>query len=593
MKEYYVANDGDDSNDGLSPSTPWRTIGHVNTKFGNTIFAGDNVYFKRGDTFNDAQLTVGVSGESEANPTVIGAYGDSELPIPFFNDPPSGSCIEITSKEYVTIENIKLTNYGYNWIEVLYGSYITIQNCIAYGCDATPAIEIGFTTSGECDHIYIRNNIFENAGKPDPSGTDVVRIAQTTYCLFENNIVIGGPLNNHACLMVRTNCYNIIVRGNTFYDGDDDNVDCAAYSENCLYENNIIYGTNGAGMKHQCGYRNIIRNNVVYGCDSYGLGGYTNERTKSIGISYCKWYHNTVYDCGDYSSGGSPMDACYRVVIYRDTLVGHDWAHNIVKNNILYKGDRQVIYVDAVPGYDSWLHDNIWDNNIIFESVSAKPILYKGIFYTANEAESALPNTFRNNIEANPLLVNPANGDFRLQEGSPAILAAASLTETNGAGNGTQITLDDAGYFCDGFGLINGDQITIGSNPPVMITNVNYDTNIITVDQPVSWNNGDPVFLSGCYDIGAVQSGAEPDCINPDGQDGDIICGDPNYGQNPLNHYQCQCVDDVCNWVDLGYSSDCDVPPPPPPPPSIPIWVWPLLFGGFVLGAIIVKVGEK
>ena len=60
------------------------------------------------------------------------------------------------------------------------------------------------------------------------------------------------------------------------------------------------------------------------------------------------------------------MDACYRVVIYKDSV--YSWAHNIVKNNIFYKGDRQVIYAGAVAGWEHLLHDNLWDNNIIFES---------------------------------------------------------------------------------------------------------------------------------------------------------------------------------------------------------------------------------
>ena len=257
-------------------------------------------------------------------------------------------------------------------------------------------------------------------------------------------------------------------------------------------------------------------------------------------------------------------------------------AYVTLKNNIIHTSNRYGIYASFTPEQGALLHDNLFDNNIVYNSIRAD-VLYRRLEYTLAQAENTFPENFKNNVDIDPLLVDPENGDFRLQNGSPAIGAASSLTNTINSGNGTQITLDDAGYFCDGFGLINGDQITIGSNPPVTITNVNYDTNIITVDQPVSWNNGDPVFL--CYDIGAVQSGAEPDCTNPYGWGGNIICGDPNYGQDPTHKYQC--IDGM--WTDLGYSSDCDVPPLPP----IPVWVWPLLFGGFVLGALIVKGGEK
>jgi len=372
-------------------------------------------------------------------------------------------------------------------------------------------------------------------------------------------------------------------------DGADDIAQIHFNPRNCLIENNIFYDGGdlqaGGGFKMNAGFRNIIRKNVIYDCAGHGLEGYTKEKPGiKIDVSYCKWYHNTVYDCG---SGGS-MEAGFRFMAYADTI--HEIHHNMVKNNIFHTSNKYGLYVSANPGWDAYVHDNLLEHNIVYNS-QTNDVVYMRVGYTMAQAQSNFPSIFQNNTTIAPLFVNPENADFRLQEGSPAIGTASNLTKTINSGNGTQVSVDDAGYFCDGFGLINGDQITIGSNPPVMITNVNYDNNIITVDQSIAWNNEDPVFLTGCYDIGAVQSGTEPDCINPDGWEGNIICGNPNHGQNPLNHYQCQCVGDICNWIDLGYSSDCDIPPPPP---QIPIWIWPLLFGGAILGgAIIYKIVKK
>ena len=45
---YYVANDGDDSNDGLSPEKAWKTLAKVS---GAELSKGDGVFFKRGDLF--------------------------------------------------------------------------------------------------------------------------------------------------------------------------------------------------------------------------------------------------------------------------------------------------------------------------------------------------------------------------------------------------------------------------------------------------------------------------------------------------------------------------------------------------------------
>ena len=49
-KDYYISSTGNDSSDGLSSSTPWRTISKVNAEF-SKLNPGDRILFKRGDVF--------------------------------------------------------------------------------------------------------------------------------------------------------------------------------------------------------------------------------------------------------------------------------------------------------------------------------------------------------------------------------------------------------------------------------------------------------------------------------------------------------------------------------------------------------------
>lgn len=53
-KKYYVSNDGDDSADGLSETTAWRTLARAST---DELAPGDGVFFRRGDLFR-GQLVV-------------------------------------------------------------------------------------------------------------------------------------------------------------------------------------------------------------------------------------------------------------------------------------------------------------------------------------------------------------------------------------------------------------------------------------------------------------------------------------------------------------------------------------------------------
>lgn len=78
---YYLSSaNGSDSNNGLSISTPWKTINKLNTK----IFQpGDSILFKRGDIFRGqigGNLGFNYDG-TVSNPIVFGAYGEGAHPI--------------------------------------------------------------------------------------------------------------------------------------------------------------------------------------------------------------------------------------------------------------------------------------------------------------------------------------------------------------------------------------------------------------------------------------------------------------------------------------------------------------------------------
>ena len=54
-KSFYVSNDGDDNNDGLSPETPFRTIERVCRE--ESLTFGDGIFFRRGDFFRGTLRT--------------------------------------------------------------------------------------------------------------------------------------------------------------------------------------------------------------------------------------------------------------------------------------------------------------------------------------------------------------------------------------------------------------------------------------------------------------------------------------------------------------------------------------------------------
>ena len=75
---FYVSADGSDNYDGISSSTPWKSITKLNASLG-SLSSGDGVLFRRGDTFYGT-VNVAKSG-SAGNPITFGAYGVGDKPI--------------------------------------------------------------------------------------------------------------------------------------------------------------------------------------------------------------------------------------------------------------------------------------------------------------------------------------------------------------------------------------------------------------------------------------------------------------------------------------------------------------------------------
>lgn len=90
-----------------------------------------------------------------------------------------------------------------------------------------------------------------------------------------------------------------------------------------------------------------------------------------------------------------------------------------------------------------------------------------------------------------PEFVSASLNDYTIQSSSPCIDAATDLTYCTAAGFSDTIPVAKSSYFCDGYKMLPGDQIRIGSN------NLNVlsipDEFTIVVDQAISFSIGDPV----------------------------------------------------------------------------------------------------
>jgi len=483
IQVFYISPDGNDSWPG-SLEYPWRTINKANTTLlpGQTVLIREGTYQETISPINSGNLGNYITYKNYPNETAI------------LSDVSRGA--NLSNRNHIILDGLTVTNTSQNWIRMENSSnYNVIQNC-------------NLSLNHEWSGIYLRNasynKIFNNSidGAGVSYGGDLIYLRNNAT----HNLIEGNDFGDaeHGCLNIVGDGgtteygdgprYNII-RDNYFHTTLHTAFQLEMNAYHNLVENNIFFETArddpdhvAAGLQIDAS-SNIIRNNIIYNGRYNGLmvNAYWYQGTFKF-CNHNRIYNNILYGNGGGLYNGSPYGSNYL------TNTGDPLNDNILKNNIIYKSGvvTNLFYFTGDPLDEM----NIFTNNIImWNIIGENQIDFQGHGRSLNYMEDNYPTLFFNNIEADPLFTNPDNGDFTLQPGSPAIDAGDWLTHTNGSGTGTQITVEDAGYFCDGFGFVDGDLIKVGSNPVVRIININYDTNIIITDNPISWNDAEPVSL--------------------------------------------------------------------------------------------------
>ena len=253
----------------------------------------------------------------------------------------------------------------------------------------------------------------------------------------------------------------------------------------------------------------IIRSNILYnnhgGVDSRD-GGY-------------KMYNNNfLFNNKDYSGDDSTYDPTNKPGYPSTSLTGVSSEKVSCKNNIfayanhaeVWMNDNDYADIDyniyhaesgKGPFCSVFRGSNDFDQYDLSSDFSGWKTALQGMGnVTGEDANSSVTNPLFQDVPVNPT-ATPDNYIFLLQSGSPAINAATHLTQANGAGSSsTSLTVDDASYFHDGYGMpsawVTGDEIIVGTNSAVGITDVNYSTNVITLDAAITWSDNDNVWLA-------------------------------------------------------------------------------------------------
>lgn len=135
---YYVSqSDGNDNNNGISATTPWKTLAKAGQL---TYVSGDQLLLKCNDAWNE-QLTLAGSGTA-INPILVSSYGTGNKPMITRSDTTADKCIVINSPWGWKVTNLELGN-AYRGIDCIVTetdkSYLWFENLFIHDCTAGPA----------------------------------------------------------------------------------------------------------------------------------------------------------------------------------------------------------------------------------------------------------------------------------------------------------------------------------------------------------------------------------------------------------------------------------------------------------------------
>jgi Right handed beta helix region len=288
---YYVSPTGSDSNDGISPSTPWQTISKVNATSYN---AGDSILFSGGRTFNGG-LDINAAG-TPIQPVIIGSYGTGHAMINagtgegFFAYNYAGIVIQHIDFQgsgagtntangiefyadlggnvtlpYIRIDDVDVGGFGKEGITIGTWSNLTgytdvrVTNAQVHD-NGMDGMQVYAQTKGAITNIYVGYCQFYNntgkAGLSNPSGSGVVFGEVNGATIEQCQAFHNGASNTSTSGPVGIWCYDssyILIQYNESYGnltsgGDGDGFDLDGGTTNSYLQYNYSHDNAGGGL---------------------------------------------------------------------------------------------------------------------------------------------------------------------------------------------------------------------------------------------------------------------------------------------------------------------------------------------------------
>jgi parallel beta-helix repeat protein len=379
---FYVATNGNDGGTGSS-AMPWATLQHAVETAG----PGDVIVVRAGSYVGARMETSGLATAVKTLRSEAGAHVLLHAPGPKNKH---NSILEVENfsgtVSYWTIDGFEIAGSPKYGVDVRITESITVQNCTVHDSVLT-----GIFTAFS-NHPVIQNNISYHNGE---------------HGIYQSNsgdypTIRGNQIHhNHAA--------GIHMNGD-ISQGGDGIISFATVEKNVIWENGV---GGGSGINCDGVDNSIFRNNLLYSNHASGISLYAIDGAH--GSSGNLVYNNTIV---------MAADGRWAVNIPKSSGGKKSPTGNKIVNNILYTPNTVrgsvLTYSQSVSGFES-------DYNVVVNRFSVNG----GVSSTTLTLWRQRTGHDLHSIISTPaaLFVDPANSDYRLRPGSPAINAGTLLPQ--------------------------------------------------------------------------------------------------------------------------------------------------------------------
>ena len=440
---FYVAPDGDDSNQG-DLQNPWGTIGYGVSK----LNAGDTLYIREGEYKETFSLEN--SSGSEESPIVVSGY-PGERPVINGKDLVSElwyPLIDFEKCDYIIFQNLEVVNSRGRGIRALNSDHITIRDIWLHhmGDAGVEGVTCGYLTIENC-RIWNTNLVNDEDG---PWYEDFMWSGAVSCYGDEDK---DGPAS-----------HDIVVRGNEIFQNYGEGINMEGHNDGVIIENNTVWDSWAPAIHFPNSYNILVSGNLLYQTNDPEF-----RREGELGSGILFLNEDTTW---------TKPGLIHNITVINNLIMGFSnnidiregeiegtYKNILIANNTLVDAHSNSSKTESVFIFRADLEDVLFENNIILQEDNTgttgywEPTGKDGIIFSNNlwypgDPEDNMKGD--NDVLADPLVsrsgpTGPGSltpDYFRIKANSPAIDKGKVIDEvTRDFSDSARIGNPDIGAF--------------------------------------------------------------------------------------------------------------------------------------------------